>query len=460
MNSQFIGSPTSNASDMPDPVCPRDMHNASQASAAPDLAERRRALDVEQSYIVQAPAGSGKTGLLIQRYLKLLTCVSEPEEIIAIAFTRKAAGEMRERVTKARAQAGNLHDQPGVPQTEHERTTHELASAAAMRDVQAGWHLAENPARLRIVTFDSLCASLSRQMPVLSGFGHQPEIVEDPSHLYLEAAGATVDLIETEEAVASDICRLLEHLDNDVARVPSLLAEMLARRDHWLRHIHGRDRDELEAGLRRIRRDALKSLRGLFELHPQFVHEELVELVRYAAGNLAACGRNPPGLEHEQLGKLDALPGYEQRDSAGWCAIAELFLSKEGAWRKQHTVNDGFPTVTKGRKDTAKEWKERACDLIFSLATRDVKDLLRRALHDVRQLPPVSYSENQWEVLGAITRLLPRAVAQLRLVFQSHNKVDFSEMAQGALQALGDPDAPTDLALALDYRVRHLLIDE
>jgi ATP-dependent exoDNAse (exonuclease V) beta subunit len=460
MNGPFAGRATSSASDMPDTVSPCDGPHALQASAAPDLAERRRALDVEQSYIVQAPAGSGKTGLLIQRYLKLLTCVSEPEEIIAITFTRKAAGEMRERVTNALAQAGNLRDQPDAIQTDHECTTHELACAAAVRDVQAGWRLAENPGRLRIVTFDSLCASLSRQMPVLSGFGHQPEIIEDASELYLAAASATIDLTETEETVAADVCRLLEHLDNDVARVQSLLAGMLARRDHWLRHIHGRDRDELEAALRRIRRGALKSLRELFELYPQFVRQELVELVRYAAGNLAAGGRNPPSARHESLNTLDALPGYEEQDFNGWCAIAELLLSKEGTWRKQHTVNDGFPTVTKGRKDTAKEWKERACALIFSLATDDVKDLLRHALRDVRLLPSASYSENQWEVLGAITRLLPRAVAQLRLVFQSRNKVDFSEIAQGALQALGDPDSPTDLALALDYSVRHLLIDE
>ena len=57
-------------------------------------------------------------------------------------------------------------------------------------------------------------------------------------------------------------------------------------------------------------------------------------------------------------------------------------------------------------------------------------------------------------------RLLPRAAGQLKLVFQSHNKVDFTEVAQGALRALGEPEMPTDLALALDYRIRHLLIDE
>ena len=38
--------------------------------------------------------------------------------------------------------------------------------------------------------------------------------------------------------------------------------------------------------------------------------------------------------------------------------------------------------------------------------------------------------------------------------------MDFTEVAQGALRALGEPEMPTDLALALDYRIRHLLIDE
>ena len=427
---------------------------------APDVAERRRALDPAHSFIVQAPAGSGKTGLLIQRYLKLLTLVDEPEEIVAITFTRKAAAEMRERLMAALVQARDASSCPSeMLQTEYERLTRELAVAVLQRNAQAGWHILDNPARLRVRTFDSLCASLTRQMPVLSEFGSQPETIEDASDLYAEAARITIGLVEDNDLVAQDIEHLLEHLDNDVARVEILLIGMLARRDHWLRHIHGKDRDELEGALKNARRDALRRLCLLF---PASSRDELVELMRYAARNLADSGRDSLVVDYAQLCELGTFPGDDERDVPCWHAIAELLLTKakEGAWRKQHTVKEGFPPEPKARKAMAESWKDRARALVSHLAEQD-DSALCQALYDIREkLPPPAYTERQWQVLSSIMRLLPRAVAQLRLVFQAHNKVDFTEVAQGAVRALGEPEMPTDLALALDYRIRHLLIDE
>ena len=395
------------------------------AAAIPDLAARRRALDPARSFIVQAPAGSGKTELLIQRYLRLLACVEHPEEIVAITFTRKAAGEMRERVLDALADARAAK----APASEHERTTLELAAAALARDTEAGWGVTANPTRLRIQTIDSLCAALTRQMPMLSRFGSQPESIEDAAELYLQAARATVELVESDEAVAQDVERLLMHLDNDVGRIEGLLAGMLRRRDHWLRHVHGRERAELETGLQNVRRGALVRVR---ELLPAELRAEWKSLADYSLGNLGRTGF---------------------ADSADdWALLVRAFLTGDGDWRQRLTQTEGFPA---GK--AAQPWKERTLAHIGKLREHEA---FRSALADMRRLPPEKYGEDQWDVLGAITRLLPRAVGQLKLVFQARGQVDFTEVAQGALLALGGTEAPSDLALALDYRIRHLLVDE
>ncbi|CAG0951731.1 partial DNA helicase II, partial [Rhodocyclaceae bacterium] len=128
-----------------------------------DGESRQRALELG-SFIVEAPAGAGKTELLTQRVLRLLAVVEEPEEIVAITFTTKAAAEMKSRIVAslARAAAGDLPAEP------HKRITFDLARAALAAGAQRDWRLLENPGRLRITTIDALCASLARQMPLLS----------------------------------------------------------------------------------------------------------------------------------------------------------------------------------------------------------------------------------------------------------------------------------------------------
>src|SRR5437016_329753 len=107
-----------------------------------DSAARLRALDVTQSFLVQAPAGSGKTELLIQRFLALLARVDRPERIVAVTFTRKAAGEMRERIIGALRDAAT--DVP-TEETPHAQRTRELAVAALVQDQRHGWQLVSHP---------------------------------------------------------------------------------------------------------------------------------------------------------------------------------------------------------------------------------------------------------------------------------------------------------------------------
>src|SRR5262249_1632573 len=70
------------------------------------------------------------------------------------------------------------------------------------------------------------------------------------------------------------------------------------------------------------------------------------------------------------------------------------------------------------------------------------------------------YSDEQWRLIESLYALLPLALAQLEVTFRRHSTVDFTQLLLAANRALGEPDAPTDLALSFDYRLRHLLIDE
>ena len=105
-----------------------------------DSAERERALDPERSFIVEAPAGSGKTGLLTQRFLRLLGGVERCESVVAMTFTRKAAAEMRERIVSALEAA----DKPADELSDYERRTHDLAVAALANSRQRSWNLLDD----------------------------------------------------------------------------------------------------------------------------------------------------------------------------------------------------------------------------------------------------------------------------------------------------------------------------
>ncbi len=423
-----------------------------------DLDQRQQALDPSQSFIVQAPAGSGKTGLITQRFLVLLAGVELPEEIVAITFTRKAAAEMRERLIEAL----NLATRPLLDDADdYLRQTWNLGRAALERDSDKGWQLLQNPARLRIQTIDSLCASLTRQLPIMSKFGAQPAIADDANALYIEAARTTLADLEKGEAWSPAIEALLGHLDNNLAVAERMLVSMLARREQWLRHlVNIRHEDEwrgaLEAALQNTIEDALQNV---YQTFPPMQVSELIDVLDFAANNvaddhvLATCR----GLTELPDCSADALPQ--------WLGLVELLLKNDGGWRSNPrgiTAKQGFPAPSSAKTDKALKEKltakkEAVIELVGLLSEHSA---LQQSLLDIRNLPAPFYSEGQWQIVAALCQLLIIAVGHLRIVFGVSGQVDFSEMSQSALNALGDEDAPSDLALVLDYRIQHLLVDE
>jgi ATP-dependent exoDNAse (exonuclease V) beta subunit len=357
---------------------------------------RRRALVPGQSFLVEAPAGSGKTELLIQRYLRLLAVVTRPESVVAMTFTRKAAAEMKERVLDALLSAAS-----GKPvESDYAQLTRDLANAVLSQDRLHDWLLLEDASRLQIQTIDSFCAMLTRQMPLLAGFGSPPEVVEHAEHLYrLAARRAIVKLAETGDLqhIFRDVT---VHFDGNLIRLEEQIVNMLTKRDQWTRALQARDpeslRTEIEATLRECVEDRL---RRAWNLWPEQI-----------------SGRPPASLD-----------ATEQ-----WRLLAEEFLLKDKnvARKKPYGgILERFPEFC-------------------------------QALHEARLQPPARLSEEQCKLIADFSAILHVALFELENVFQERAQVDFTRITQAAVAALGAPDRPTDLAYRLDYRIEHLLVDE
>ena len=409
-----------------------------------DWRERQRAVDISRSCIVQAPAGSGKTELLVQRILALLAVADEPEEILSITFTRKAAGEMRQRLLEALW--GALSD--NAPAEEHARETWSRARSVLARDSERGWSLLQNPSRLQLTTIDSFCAYLTRRMPWMSRFGEQPGVTDDPEKLYREAIERLLSRLEKGLPGDSAIEDLLVHLDNRLPLLRDLLVVMLGKRDQWLRHLSGQDLSEartvLEGGLSLY---VSTCLARAYRILGADKYHELRELALYAAENLAAAGvgENRSVLLAEEEGRTS----LDQ-----WQVLTDLALTASGSIRKSVNKNNGFPA---DKSQHAIDMKQRAQQLLDRL--RD-DEAVSDCLQSIRKLPATSYDDSQWSILRSLIDLLPLAAYELREVFRSRGVVDFIEIAGAARAALGDGAAPEDLLLQLDSRIKHILVDE
>jgi ATP-dependent helicase/nuclease subunit A len=408
-----------------------------------DAARRAEALDTGRSFIVQAPAGSGKTALLTQRFLALLSRVESPEEVVAITFTRKAAGEMRNRIIEALTMATGE-----APTKLYEQTLWQLGRKVLEQDRRLEWNLLANPNRLRVQTIDSLCAGLSKRMPVLSSLGGQPQISDESDHLYRLAARRT--LLQLGEGAAGEALGvLLADLDNNIGQLERLLAGMLQNRDQWLRllmqHDRARMRDSLEEGLRLLVRSELDAMAASM---PGALLERMVRLARFAAAHLPDKNRTAPVSDWLER---STLPTSDPDDMHAWQGLANLVLTNSGTGlRRRITVNEGFPP----------DHREEKAEMQSLLADLEEEDAVVSKLDAVRHLPEPGYSEEQWTRLESLYGVLVHAVLELQLAFAERGEVDHVEVMQRALQALGEEDDPTDLALMMDYHIRHLLVDE
>ena len=264
----------------------------------------------------------------------------------------------------------------------------------------------------------------------------------------------------------ADVITLLDRYDNQYDRLVGLLSGMLARREQWmphlLRHRQGDnfDRNALEDSLRYLVESQL-ALVG--ELLPAELNTALTPLLHFIVEQLGDAGKAQNALLEAGSafhGQPLALP-TDAKNLPHWQTLAKLLTTDKGQWRSRFDSRDGFPaqgaTSNPAEKEIFQSMKDRMTNLVDGL--RDNEDL-RRELAMVRLLPNPRYEDEAWDSLQAMMRLLQRCAQEWQVLIAETGEADFTEISGRAIDALGQEGEPSPLALRIDYRIRHLLVDE
>ncbi len=388
---------------------------------APDHLERARALDISQSFIVQAPAGSGKTELLTMRFLHALLAVERPSEVVAITFTRKAAAEMRSRIRRF------LVDQDPAS----------IGARACAHHLARGFDLIAQPEQLRVLNFDIFFRQIASLAPISSGIARDAQVEEDATALYRDAALETLQNAALSQQVATLLSRLEFQLDQAVG----LIADLLAKRDQWLAMTYAPETQDAALAAQIVGQaiaQVLAVLRGaiLSDL-PAAQISEWIFLANFAQSTLATgivCSAPWPLASPDTLDE--------------WHALFKIVTTQKGELRKSIDKNAGFLATSKAEK-------ARIQALWVAFAAPAMIAAQSQALSVIPRLRDAAAADH---VLGEILTLLRYSAGNLSAAMARRNVTDFTAIAIASRSLMHSDDAKTRMTIAAG--IAHLLVDE
>ena len=402
-----------------------------------DADARAEALDLRRHILAVAPAGSGKTGLLVQRMLVAYAQVDHPEQVVAITFTNKAAAEIRLRVLDALQAA--VEEPPADGFARHTWT---LARAALDHAEQHGWGLLQQPARIQALTIDGFNTAIAAELPLFSGLGGHTRISEDARGLTEAAVEALFDRALQAQAPAplrNAASAWLRATGNRMDRLLAALCGLLERREQWidllfdgepdarpLEHIHCAAQQALRQALGAADADALAQL---------------------AAAAQAASGH--PALA--ATAGLRAWPATRGDAFAACNALANLLVTGQGTARKPGGINKALGFAAKSPEKAA---------LQALLAAHEDHPAVADAAQRLRQLPPPELPDALRQLRAHLQTLLHHLLAELRVTMGARGETDFTEIALAARAALRPEGGYGEALLKRDAQLRHLLVDE
>lgn len=396
-----------------------------------DSAARAIAIDISQSAIAKAPAGSGKTTLLVHRFLAALLTVDAPESVLAITFTRKAAGEMRHRI----AEALSMCSQP-APSAHHLLPLWRLSQDVMHHDQRLGWRLRDNLDRLRVMTLDGLNASIIRHAPLFSGIGGGIQVDDDVDLLYRDAVQSLMPYMDdAADPVAADIQSVMELASNRLETLCDLLTPLLATRDQWLEQAA------------RLRSDPTALDGFLSQWLSSLVADRLLMLRELAGSPLMDFA-----TALQSNGLIDDVPdNFTPGQHPSWRSVCEALLTTATKPAIRKTVNkaNGFPPGSPGLEGA-------------KAALQDLAEIegLADLVAQVRALPSPHEIEGAKHARASMARVLVLLAAELKVSFTRAGRVDHIEVAMRANMALVGAGGAAPLLQQVDETLRHIMVDE
>ena len=378
-----------------------------------DYSVRQEALG-PGSFILEAPAGSGKTSILIKRFLTLLLAVDKPTEIIALTFTNKAAMEMRKRIVEALEGKG----------TDGETTN--ITNKVLDRAKKLKWG-DEFPYSLMIMTIDKLAMQLIAQTPILSQSGKLLKIDTNPEELYLASIKEAIN-------DNNDLKPLFSYLKNDYTKIATQALELIKKRDQWLPYINSYSMMS-EAQIKVHYENYYKNeinfwLQKIKEIFTAQEINTIKEIVHQVSLNLSDA----------KIERLQDTNSYQF-----WSYFRDIILTKSGKLTTKFDKSNGFPP-----DDNGKELK-RKINEILNLKIHKIK-----LLEDFYNVVDESKIEDIYPIISSVSSLLRHITATLNINFTKSNTVDFIQVLANALIALKE----TNLAIIFDSKTSHILVDE
>ncbi|MDD5451629.1 MAG: UvrD-helicase domain-containing protein [Desulfovibrionales bacterium] len=405
-----------------------------------DIAARTRALSPAESFHVESPAGAGKTSLLTARFIRLLSVVDHPHEILALTFTNKAANEMRERINALLRQAekGASPDAPWI----NSLLPH---AQEALKRHKIHINLLKSPDGLRIMTFHSFCLLLIRQSPWEAQVPFDAVVAgdEDQGDLLTEAVRNTQQQIfamDPDDPLRQALKQRLLHMNTNWPALEAELRQLIARRDllaDLITEVKAvPDKDRLARALAG-RLSAFISYR-LAELRSSFPATELGANWSFLQAHLHENNPSSPPPA--------SIPGSAWDDLPDWLVIANLCLTKDGKPRKQFRITDGFCKNFGGT-----HWAE---------CIRNLPERVASQLRSLRELPLPDTPLTDPEALFDLILMVGKTMRAYDAICRRRGVMDYVELELAALRALGGEDTPADLQLLLDRKIQHILVDE